>query len=223
MHYQLRNADGSHSAWQPGKIVCVAKNYADHAAEMQAAVPGQPTFFIKPNTSLCDFAGPLRLPRERGAVHHEIELGLVIGKRLSRADLVHEDNWREAIAGCVLAIDLTLRELQTELRQQGYPWEASKAFAQACPVTSLLPAEAVPDPAVARLSFSVNGKLRQSGHAGQMVFKIPRLLADAAEIFVLEPGDVLLTGTPAGVGPLCPGDAFVGSLNDSVFEGRVAP
>ncbi len=219
MHYQLRNSDGSASIWQPQKIVCVAKNYPDHAAEMQASVPSEPTFFLKPSTSLCDFAGPLIIPRDRGSVHHEIELGLVIGKRLSRGDRIPD----QAIAGCVLAIDLTLRDLQTKLRQQGYPWDASKGFANACPITSMLSADQVPEPANTELVFSVNGELRQSGNTAQMVYQIPRLLAEAADIFVLEPGDILLTGTPAGVGPLQPGDEYVGVINGLEFSGRVQP
>lgn len=218
MHYQLRNNDGSHSIWTPGKVVCVAKNYAEHAAEMDSSVPGQPTFFIKPNTSLCDFAGPLQLPWDRGSVHHEIELGLVIGQRLSRADKIPPD----AVAGCVLAIDVTLRELQSRLREQGYPWDASKGFANACPVTPLLPAALVPDAQAADISFTVNDELRQQGNARQMVYDIPRLLAEAAEIFVLEPGDILLTGTPVGVGPLQAGDTYVGTVNGQAFTGRVA-
>ncbi|MGJ8667976.1 MAG: fumarylacetoacetate hydrolase family protein [Oceanococcus sp.] len=218
MHYQLRNNDGSHSIWTPGKVVCVAKNYADHAAEMQSKVPAQPTFFVKPNTSLCDFSGPLQLPRDRGNVHHEIELGLVIGQRISRPDRIPVN----AIAGVILAIDVTLRDLQTQLREQGYPWDASKGFANACPITPMLTLQDLPDPQHIDISLEVNGNLRQQGNTEQMVFKIDRLLADAAEIFVLEPGDILLTGTPVGVGPLMPGDQYVGMLDKHRFSGRVA-
>ncbi len=218
MHYQLRNADGSHSVWQPQKIVCVAKNYAEHAAEMRSQVPDQPVFFLKPNTSLCDLAGPLVLPQGRGVVHHEIELGLVIGKRLSRADRIPQD----AVAGYVLAIDLTLRELQGRLREKGYPWDASKAFAGACPVSAVFGADLVPDPAAADLGITVNGEPRQDGNSRDMVFKIPRLLAEAADIFILEPGDLVLTGTPVGVGPLAPGDRYEAWLNGQRFAGEVA-
>lgn len=218
MHYQLRNADGSHSIWTPGKIVCVAKNYADHAAEMASSVPSQPTFFIKPNTALCDFAGPLVFPTDRGAVHHEIELGLVIGQRLSRADRIPDN----AVAAYVLAIDLTLRELQTTLRNQGYPWDASKGFANACPVTPLLAEGVISDPQAADIGFKVNGEARQAGNTRDMVYPIPRLLADAASIFVLEPGDILLTGTPVGVGPLSAGDHYEAWINSQSFRGEVA-
>lgn len=218
MHYQLRNADGSHSIWTPGKVVCVAKNYADHAAEMASTVPTQPTFFVKPNTALCDFAGPLVFPTDRGAVHHEIELGLVIGQRLSRADRIPQN----AIAAYVLALDLTLRDLQTTLRKQGYPWDASKGFANACPVTPLLADDVIADPQSTDIGFTVNGELRQTGNTRDMVYPISRLLADAASIFVLEPGDILLTGTPVGVGPLRAGDQFEGRVNTQRFAGQVA-
>lgn len=218
MHYQLRNSDGSQSVWQPNKVVCVAKNYAEHAAEMQSKVPDSPVFFIKPATSLCDLTTPLKIPQGLGAVHHEIEIGLVIGKRLSRADRIPHD----AVAGYVLAIDLTLRDLQTRLREQGYPWEAAKGFAGACPVSPLLDATDVPDPAAAALGISVNGEVRQDGNSRDMVFKIPRLLSEAAGLFVLEPGDILLTGTPVGVGPLAAGDRFEAWINQRRFEGSVA-
>ncbi len=218
MHYQLRNADGSHSIWTPGKVVCVAKNYADHAAEMQSSVPTQPTFFVKPNTSLCDFAGPLQLPRDRGSVHHEIELGLVIGQRLSRSDRIPP----HAVAGHVLAIDVTLRDLQSRLREKGYPWDASKGFANACPVTAMLPPGLITDAQATDIAFTVNGEPRQQGNTRDMVYRIDQLLAEAADIFVLEPGDILLTGTPVGVGPLLPGDQYIGQVNERSFEGAVA-
>lgn len=218
LQYQLRNLDGSLSPWIPGKVICVAKNYAEHAAELRDAVPKQPTFFIKPNTSLCDLDGTLHLPTGRGVVHHELELGLLIGKRCSRGDKADLG----LIAGCVLALDLTLRSLQTQLREQGYPWEAAKAFRGACPVSPVLDRSIVAEPKSAVLRFDVNGSRRQAGNTGDMVFGIPRLLADAAEIFTFEPGDILLTGTPAGVGPLSSGDEFRASVNEWSCTGEVA-
>ncbi len=218
MMYQLRSDHGGHSIWLPGKCVCVARNYAAHAAELSSEVPTRPTFFIKPNSALTDFAGPLQIPSGQGAVHHELELALVVGRRLSRPEQASLD----AVAGYCLAIDLTLRDVQNELKLRGLPWEACKAFAGSCPVTPLLPAAALPDPAQAELQFSVNGEIRQRGHTGQMVFGIERLLGAAAAAFVLEPGDLLLTGTPEGVGPLHPGDRFEASVNGLSFPGEVA-
>lgn len=211
----LRDTTGAWSIWRPSKIVCVAKNYPAHAAEMQGSVPAAPCFFLKPNSSLCDFAGPLNPPRDRGAVHHELELGVLIGRRMAGGQAPIE------IAGVVLAIDLTLREEQSRLKQAGQPWEASKAFAGSCPVSPLLPAAAVPDPQAAELEFRVNGERRQFGNTAQMVFPIDRLLREAAEIFGLEAGDLLLTGTPAGVGPLAPGDTFEGRINAHRCSGQL--
>lgn len=216
MLQQLRHTDGSLSIWQPSKLICVAKNYPAHAAEMDSAVPATPTFFIKPNSSLCDFAGPLQLPRDRGDVHHELELAVVIGKRLTRPTDT------PVIAGYALAIDLTLRSLQSRLKQAGHPWEASKAFVGSCPIGPILPATALPDPQAADLSFLVNGEMRQAGNTRQMAFPIARLLSEAAEIFTLEAGDVVLTGTPVGVGPLEAGDRYEGRLDQYSLHGEVA-
>lgn len=213
----LRMADGGYGPLAPSKIICVAKNYAAHAAELDSTVPTQPTFFIKPNSALCDFAGPLTIPQGRGAVHHEVELALVIGRRVTKP----EQATQEVISGYALALDLTLRTLQTELREQGYPWEAAKAFAGACPMTPVLPKSAIVDPQDVHIAFSVNGEMRQDDSTKRMVYNIERLLHDAAAWFGLEAGDILLTGTPVGVGELKPGDRFTGYLGDKCYDGTV--
>lgn len=214
----LRMDDGGFGPFAPTKIICVAKNYAAHAAELDSTVPTQPTFFIKPNSALCDFAGPLNLPQGRGEVHHEIELALVIGRRVTKPEQATLD----VVAGYALALDLTLRTLQTELREQGYPWEAAKAFAGACPIAPMLPRDAIADPQDLRIGFAVNGETRQDDSTNLMVYQIPRLLEDATVAFGLEAGDLLLTGTPVGVGKLAPGDSFSGWMGEKRYDGRVA-
>lgn len=214
----LRMHDGGRGPYAPGKIICVAKNYAAHAAELDSSVPAEPTFFLKPNSALCDFSGPLQLPSDRGDVHHEIELALLIGRRVTRP----ENADRSVIAGYALAIDLTLRSLQTRLREQGYPWEAAKAFVGACPLAPVLPVEALADPQDVRLGLAVNGVTRQDDTTRSMVYGIDRLLADATRLFGLEAGDLLLTGTPVGVGELKPGDQYTGWIGDFRYDGTVA-
>ncbi len=214
----LRMHDGGYGPFAPSKIICVAKNYAAHAAELNSTVPTQPTFFMKPNSALCDFAGPLNLPLGQGEVHHEIELALVIGRRVTKPEQATLD----VVAGYALALDLTLRTLQTQLREQGYPWEAAKAFAGACPIAPVLPLEAIPDPQDVRIGFAVNGETRQDDSTNLMVYKIERLLRDATAAFGLEAGDLLLTGTPVGVGELKPGDSFAGWLGEYRYDGTVA-
>ncbi|MEN8720303.1 MAG: fumarylacetoacetate hydrolase family protein [Oceanococcaceae bacterium] len=214
----LRMHDGGRGPYAPGKIICVAKNYAAHAAELDSSVPAEPTFFLKPNSALCDFSGPLQLPSDRGDVHHEIELALLIGRRVTRP----ENADRSVIAGYALAIDLTLRSLQTRLREQGYPWEAAKAFVGACPLAPVLPVEALADPQDVRIGLAVNGVTRQDDTTRSMVYGIDRLLADATRLFGLEAGDLLLTGTPVGVGELKPGDQYTGWIGDFRYDGTVA-
>lgn len=214
----LRMQDGGYGPFAPSKVICVAKNYAAHAAELNSTVPTRPTFFLKPNSALCDFSGPLQLPTGRGEVHHEIELALVIGRRVTKPEQATLD----VVAGYALALDLTLRSLQTELREQGYPWEAAKAFRGACPIAPVLSPEAVADPQNLRIGFAVNGETRQDDSTNLMVYNIERLLHDATAWFGLEAGDLLLTGTPVGVGEIKPGDSFSGWLGEYRYDGRVA-
>ena len=213
----LRMADGGLGPFAPSKIICVAKNYAAHAAELASTVPAQPTFFMKPNSALCAFAGPLELPQGRGDVHHEVELALVISKRVRNPDKAGLD----VIGGVALALDLTLRSVQTQLRGQGYPWEAAKAFAGSCPITPVQPVECVQDLQNTRIALAVNGQMRQDDSTALMVYPIDRLLHDATALFGLEAGDVLLTGTPVGVGELQPGDSYTGWLGEESYDGTV--
>lgn len=214
----LRMHDGGYGPFAPGKVICVAKNYAAHAAELASTVPTQPTFFLKPNSALCDFSGPLKLPEGRGDIHHEIELALVIKRRVTKP----EQATREVIGGYALALDLTLRSLQTKLREQGYPWEAAKAFAGACPVAPVLAADMLDNPQDTEIGFSVNGETRQQDSTALMVYDIDRILHDAVVHFGLEAGDLILTGTPVGVGELKPGDSYSGWIGEYRYDGTVA-
>lgn len=191
--------------WQKplGKIVCVGRNYAEHAHELGNSVPEQPLLFIKPATAAVALQGELKLPRGRGPVHYETELALLIGQRLTQAD--PSESWA-AVAGVGLALDLTLRELQTQLKQQGHPWELAKGWDGACPLTTSVPVQEVDDWRQLELSLAINGVERQRGRADQMLTTPPELLSYISQFFTLEPGDLVLTGTPSGVGELLPGD-----------------
>jgi len=191
--------------WQKplGKIVCVGRNYAEHAAELNNPVPDQPLLFMKPSTAAVSLGGSLRLPADRGPVHYETELALLIGKPLSKAT---SDEVLPAIAGVGLALDLTLRELQSQLKQKGHPWELAKAWDGACPLTDFVPARQVEDWQELELSLTINGEEKQRGKASQMLTPIPELLSYISQHFTLQPGDLVITGTPAGVGELASGD-----------------
>jgi len=197
--YQHRWLDGSSVPLPVGKVVCVGRNYADHAAELNNPIPKQPVLFMKPATALCAIDEPLQWPQQFGACHFETELALLIGApRAGKA----------AIAGLGLALDLTLRELQETLKQQRLPWEKAKAFDRACPITPWLPYSDDIDLAAQQFALYCNGECRQRGDSSQMLTPVPALLEAIAPFFTLQPGDVVLTGTPAGVGPLCSGDAL---------------
>lgn len=212
--YQHQWFDGSQMAWQPGKVVCVGRNYADHARELNNPVPTEPILFIKPATAMVAASAPFAIPADRGVVHFETEMALLIGKTLSDAG---EEECLEAIAGVGLGFDITLRELQDQLKAKSHPWEVAKAFDGSCPLSAFTPLSEPLDWANIAIQMSCNGELRQDGNSEAMITPVARLLAYTSRIFTLQPGDVVMTGTPAGVGPLQAGDKLQASLS---FQGQ---
>ena len=199
MRFVPRFTDGQEFFQSLGKIVCIGRNYADHAKELNNPVPTEPLLFIKPATSAVRFDELLEPPYNRGEVHYEAELALLIGERLTHATV---DEAERAVIGIGLALDLTLRELQTRLKEQGHPWEIAKSFDGACPLSDFMPLNRVPNWNALAFELEINGELRQRGEVSDMLFPIPTLIAEMSRHFTLEPGDVILTGTPEGVGEL---------------------
>lgn len=193
-----------------GKIVCVGRNYAEHAKELNNPIPDQPLLFIKPATAAVDMRDPISLPADVGDCHHELEVSILIGKQLTNATA---DSVSEAIAGIGLGLDLTLRDLQSSLKKKGHPWERAKAFDGSCPLS---PFTAVDNMDLKNLESRLfkNGTLQQSGNTSEMLFSVTDLLVNISESFSLMPGDVVMTGTPAGVGPLESGDLLRAELDD---------
>ena len=182
---------------RPGKIVCVGRNYRDHAKELGNEVPAQPLLFLKPPSSVVRAGEPIVLPPASTRVEFEGEIGVVVGAALTRAG---EAEARRALRGVVALNDVTARDLQ---RSDGQ-WTRAKGFDSFCPVG---PEHALAgDFAALEVVTLVNGAERQRGAAGDMVFAAPFLLSYISHIMTLEPGDVVATGTPAGVGPLAAGD-----------------
>lgn len=217
--YQHAFVDGSLSELPLGKVVCVGRNYAAHARELGNAIPEAPILFMKPSTAMVSFAEPVHLPEDQGDCHHETEITLLIGERLQHAT---EAVARAAIVGIGLGLDLTLRDLQADLKKKGYPWEIAKAFDGAAPLTPFLhPAQL---PALESLSFSldVNGGRRQTGDASCMLTPIVALVHYISKYFTLMPGDVVMTGTPEGVAALRSGDVLCVSLGEWQFQTKVA-
>ncbi len=184
---------------RPGKIVAIGRNYVEHAAELGNPVPKQPLLFLKPPSSVIGDGDAIVLPPESKQVEHEGEIGVVIGRRLHRAS---EAEVRDAIAGITCVNDVTARDLQRSDEQ----WTRAKGFDTFCPIGPRL----VPiDPDLLQqleLRCRVNGTERQHGHARDMVFGITSLVSYVSQVMTLEPGDLIATGTPAGVGRLQPGD-----------------
>ena len=188
-----------------GKIVCLARNYAEHARELGNETPAAPVLFMKPASSVIGDGDTVRIPPYSQECHYEVELAVLIGREC-RA--VSAENAMECVAGYGTAIDMTLRDVQNSLKAKGLPWEIAKGFDTACPLSDFVPASAVPDPHNLHLRLSVNGALRQDGCSSDMINRVPRIIAHISAIFTLQPGDVILTGTPAGVGQVVAGDVM---------------
>jgi len=192
-----------------GKIVCVGRNYAAHAKELNNPIPSEPILFIKPASSAVDLSPGFSIPEDQGSVHHELEIAILIGQPLMNAN---NEQVAESIAGIGLGLDLTLRDVQAKLKEKGHPWERAKSFDGACPLTGFVsvPQFSNDDWQSISLDFGLklekNGQLQQQGSSADMLFAILPLIAHMSEHFSLQPGDVILTGTPAGVGPLEQGD-----------------
>ncbi|HEX3892875.1 MAG TPA: fumarylacetoacetate hydrolase family protein [Terracidiphilus sp.] len=183
----------------PSKIVCVGRNYRDHAKELGNEVPAEPLLFFKPPSSLLAPEGVVQIPPQSERVDFEGELALVIGKRATR--LTAASSWREYVRGYTLANDVTARDLQKKDGQ----WTRAKGFDTFCPVGPMVSSDIDPAAGV-NLETRVNGELRQHGSTLDFIFPIAELLVYVTAAITLEPGDLVLTGTPAGVGPLQPGD-----------------
>jgi 2-keto-4-pentenoate hydratase/2-oxohepta-3-ene-1,7-dioic acid hydratase in catechol pathway len=181
----------------PSKIVCVGRNYREHAKELGNEVPREPLLFLKPPTAVIAAGERIRLPAVSSQVEFEGEIGVVVGRRLAGAG---ESEARDAVRGIVAANDVTARDLQ---RTDGQ-WTRAKGFDSFCPLGAESPPAAPLDSL--ELVTRVNGVERQRARASEMVFPIPALLAYISRVMTLEPDDLVLTGTPAGVGPLAPGD-----------------
>jgi 2-keto-4-pentenoate hydratase/2-oxohepta-3-ene-1,7-dioic acid hydratase in catechol pathway len=219
--YQHVFSDGREFVHALGKIVCVGRNYAAHAAELNNPVPQEPLLFIKPATAAVAMTNGITLPLGMGECHHELEVALLIGREV-KAEL--STTVATAIVGVGLALDLTLRDLQQKLKENGHPWEKAKAFDGACPLTEFIPAGNVPDLGDLSLAMQVNGSVRQSDRTASMITSIPALLSYISGYFTLVPGDVVLTGTPAGVGRLESGDHLQLQLGNLLsVETRVNP
>jgi 2-keto-4-pentenoate hydratase/2-oxohepta-3-ene-1,7-dioic acid hydratase in catechol pathway len=189
-----------------GKVCCMALNYRAHAEESGLAVPPDPVLFLKPSTALIGHRAVIRPPARTSKVEHEVELAVVIGNRCRD---VRAADWRSVVAGYTIVNDLTARDLQLVNHDRNVPWDQAKGFDGFAPLGPyLVTADAVPDPQNLDMTLTIDGAVRQSANTAQMVFPIPRLIEDLTDGMTLEPGDVIATGTTAGIAPVSDGDTM---------------
>jgi len=197
--------------------------HRDHIKELNSARPKQPFFFLKPTSSILPpGAGPVIRPRGVD-LHHEVELALIMGKQVKNLEPEDEKGAFDAIesrstfrscdsqgnancTGYALSIDMTARNTQNEAKKKGLPWSIAKGFDTFLPVSEIIPKSAIPDPHNVDLYLTVNGEDRQADNTELMLFRIPQILSDISKVMTLEKGDIVITGTPKGVGPVVPGD-----------------
>ncbi len=208
--YHHRDALGHVIDLPVSKVLCIGQNYMDHIKELNSTQAPEPLFFFKPQTALCDVTKPLVIPLEHGECHNELEMAVLIKSPLKNADI---ETVKQHIWGYGLALDLTLRDVQKRLKSLGRPWEMAKSFDDSCPVSHFVPADDILDPQQLTFTLTVNGETRQCGATDHMMRPVYQLIAEMSSFFTLQAGDIVLTGTPAGVGPLVPGDKLTLSLD----------
>jgi 2-keto-4-pentenoate hydratase/2-oxohepta-3-ene-1,7-dioic acid hydratase in catechol pathway len=194
----------SDQSYVPNRIFCIGKNYGEHIKELGGQTPEEPVVFMKPVSNIVAPGETLFMPRHGSLLHHEVEVVLLIGRE---GQDIQEANALSHIAGITLGLDLTLRDIQMRLKKMGLPWELSKSFEQSAPLGHFKTCDSGSID-LENLSFtcSVNRSLRQQGNTRDMLFPIKSLIHKLSGWWTLKPGDIIFTGTPAGVGPLKAGD-----------------
>ncbi|OCR25798.1 5-carboxymethyl-2-hydroxymuconate delta-isomerase [Pseudomonas syringae] len=220
MSYQHKYVDGTSIHFPMGKVVCIGRNYAEHAKELDNPVPSEPLLFIKPGSCVVPLEGGFTIPADRGSVHYEAEIVVLIGKPLTKSPTREEV--LDAISGFAPGLDLTLRDLQSKLKEKGLPWELAKSFDGAAVIAPFVPTETYDDLTDIGIRLTINGEVRQDGNSSSMLNPIVPMIQHMAACFSLQAGDLIMTGTPAGVGPFQAGDDLVLELTGHTrFESSV--
>ncbi len=208
-HYIFK--DKTEEKVQVGKLVCLARSYRKHAEEMHTNVTEDPLIFLKPASSIIFNGDSIRIPKMSNCLHHEVELGVVIGKKCKNAS---KEEALDYVLGYLLALDITARDIQAEAKKNGWPWGIAKGFDTFAPISDVLLKNKTIDPNNLELSLSVNGTLRQKANTNQMIFSVEEIIAFISSIMTLEKGDLIMTGTPEGVGELASDDEVEAKLGE---------
>lgn len=201
--------EGTSARFPVARIFCVGRNYAEHAREMGHDPNREPPFFfMKPNTAILD-GRDFPYPAQTKDVHHEMELVVAIGKGGAN---IPEAQALAHVYGYAAGLDMTRRDLQSEAKKAGRPWDTGKAFDHSAPCAAIVPAARIGHPARGAVVLEVNGEVKQKGNLAELIWKIPEMIAYLSTLFELKAGDLIFTGTPAGVGPVRKGDVLKGSV-----------
>ena len=210
------------------RIYCVGRNFADHAREMGATAPasaaerGNPTFFLKPADAIVT-DGAVVYPCGTRDLHHEVELVVALG-RDAAPGVLGTDEAMSLVYGYAVGLDLTRRDLQAAAKAKSLPWDTGKSFEHAAPISAIVPAAEIGALDGRTLTLRINGDVRQHGSLSDLIWNIADILHELSKLYALRAGDLVFMGTPAGVGPLQPGDAFEARLDDAiVLQGRILP
>ncbi|MDB2390404.1 fumarylacetoacetate hydrolase family protein [Alphaproteobacteria bacterium] len=200
---------GTDAQFPVRRIYCIGRNYADHAIEMGHDPDREAPFFFQKNAQNIDISGSFPYPPQTSDVHHEIELVVALksgGRNIS------EEEALQHVYGYAVALDMTRRDLQGEAKKTGRPWEIGKAFERSAPMSALVPVAETGNLESGRISLTINGDIRQDGDLNQMIWKVPEMISYLSRFYDIEAGDLIMSGTPAGVGPVQKGDVLTGEI-----------
>jgi len=194
------------------KIICIGRNYVAHTEELNNEIPEEPVFFMKPDSALLRNNDPFFIPEWTNEVHHEIELVLRVCRLGKNIETRFAHRYYDEIG---IGVDFTARDVQNELKKKGLPWEKAKAFDRAAVIsTTFFPVAIFPTPETIRFKLNINGQTVQEGNSGLMIFGFDEIISHISKYMTLKIGDLIYTGTPAGVGPVKIGDRLEGYLED---------
>jgi 2-keto-4-pentenoate hydratase/2-oxohepta-3-ene-1,7-dioic acid hydratase in catechol pathway len=196
------------------KILCIGRNYGEHAKELKNPLPAEPVVFLKPDSALLRNNDPFYLPDFANLFHHEVELVIKINRLGKNIEAQFAPRYYSELA---LGVDFTARDLQDQLRGKGLPWEKCKAFDGSAVISKFVPISDYPDLNNVNFKLLVNGELRQKGNSKDMLFNVNQIIAYVSKFFTLKIGDLIFTGTPAGVGAVVIGDRLQGFIEDQCF------
>lgn len=193
-----------------GKIVCLLRSYAAHAAEMGNEVPEEPVYFLKPSTALIQDGQDIVIPPESKDVHHEVELAVIIGKPGRK---ISKERAMEHVLGYAILIDVTARDIQAQAKKQGRPWSIAKGYDTFAPMSKIIAKSEIENPHELGIWLKVNGEYRQKSNTNLMLYKISEIISAISQVMTLETGDIIATGTPEGVSQIVAGDTVEAGID----------